>query len=427
MLERLKQLVQDDAAIRRVRRMQPAGGAGDKIAPPTYLSERRGEGSRHAFEHRRVGDAQVLSVLLDSVASQANRLEEALKDTLAKHNESVPTIAVDFTGRSIALSIEGDSKNSKVVVGKGEPFDLSDLGMLTSLDVPHRVFDALFRDSQLVEDGKPVPFRDSKVFARLRTARPQNATELFGISPTALLFGAWDSTGTGGGLGAKFARSITSEVVGFNVAGEPHRVNDSEVEYRPDGKRVGSRLDPIGIRRDARVVGGAGDWQIATGAEKGQLKPSEVNHSNIPPTITTAGVSVDFVRHTVVLSFASLRRLRFPGTSSDAAGHAVLAALGLLAVLAQDHVGYALRSRCDLVPDGPATFELVHSDGTTEPFELDLPGAMQLYRDTVEAARASNYPWSKNPLMLAPQEKLVQLIALSRARALEGETEGDAE
>jgi len=31
--------------------------------------------------------------------------------------------------------------------------------------------------------------------------------------PTALIFGAWNSTGEGGGLGAKFPRAIVSEII----------------------------------------------------------------------------------------------------------------------------------------------------------------------------------------------------------------------
>ncbi|MGH7004079.1 MAG: type I-G CRISPR-associated protein Cas7 [Alphaproteobacteria bacterium] len=38
-IDRLTQAVANAAAIRRVRRLQPAGGPGDKIFPPTYPGE----------------------------------------------------------------------------------------------------------------------------------------------------------------------------------------------------------------------------------------------------------------------------------------------------------------------------------------------------------------------------------------------------
>ena len=60
------------AAFRVVTELQPAGGDGDKIFPPTY------EGSVYAVEPRIINGQEEQCVLLDSVQSQANRLESAL-------------------------------------------------------------------------------------------------------------------------------------------------------------------------------------------------------------------------------------------------------------------------------------------------------------------------------------------------------------
>ena len=80
---------------------------------------------------------------------------------------------------------------------------------MTSLEAPHRVYDAILRDSLL--DG--VPFMRSDEGQRLAAATPADATALLEISPTALVFGAWHSQGEGGGFGAKFPRTIVSEIV----------------------------------------------------------------------------------------------------------------------------------------------------------------------------------------------------------------------
>ncbi len=45
-IDELRNLCRDAAAIRRVTRLQPAGGAGDKLYPPTY------EGGYHAKDVR---------------------------------------------------------------------------------------------------------------------------------------------------------------------------------------------------------------------------------------------------------------------------------------------------------------------------------------------------------------------------------------
>ena len=62
------------AAFRSITVLQPAGGQGDKVFPPTY------SGGQYAVEKRRLPgrDDPVDCVLLDSVQSQANRLEECL-------------------------------------------------------------------------------------------------------------------------------------------------------------------------------------------------------------------------------------------------------------------------------------------------------------------------------------------------------------
>ena len=67
------------AAIRRMRRMQPVGGPGDKLFPPTYPGEGQGKPPpRHVFEYRRIGNDNRLCVLIDRVQSHANRMEDAL-------------------------------------------------------------------------------------------------------------------------------------------------------------------------------------------------------------------------------------------------------------------------------------------------------------------------------------------------------------
>jgi CRISPR-associated protein Csb1 len=58
-------------------------------------------------------------VLVDSVQSQANRLEEALLAAARDNSIAFPYVTVDFTGREIAGIDE-----------------------ITSLDAPHRVYDA---------------------------------------------------------------------------------------------------------------------------------------------------------------------------------------------------------------------------------------------------------------------------------------------
>lgn len=168
------------------------------------------------------------------------------------------------------------------------------------------------------------------------------------------------------------------------------------------------------------------DWIVAKSErEKGSKKPSEINHSNIAPSVVPGGVTVDHALQTCVITCAGLRRLKFPGIADEAAGRAVLAAIGLVALAEQDRNGYALRSRCDLVCEGRAPFEIVRPDGTTEEFQLDAEAAVLLFNLAVERAKQAGFAWNEEPIRLTPQRRLVQLVALSRAKALAGETEAD--
>ena len=398
-LKSLSEAIESDAAVRRIQRLQPAGGRGDKIFPPTYPSDPRGGPPRHVFERRRMGDMEVWCVLVDSVQSQGNRLEEALREADVESG-MLPYVTVDFRG-----------------VG------LEPLERITSLDAPHRVYDAILRDSLL----NGAAFMETDEGRRLAAAKSADATALLELSPTALLFGAWHSQGQGGGMGAKFPRAIVSEIVAVGVPVD--EMPDGEV--RTAGRQPGSRIDPLGILRGVEVYKGASGWDTDKGkAGKGakRVRPSEINHSNVAPSVAPLGITCDYVEHRTVITLAGLRRLRFGGGKRDAAGRNLIAALGLLALVEQDARGYALRSRCNLVCDGGAApFERVRSDGSAEPFGLDRAAAYAVYRDAYVSAKEAGFRFRS--LILEPQAKLVEIVRQSRALALEGRgrgSEGDA-
>jgi CRISPR-associated protein Csb1 len=408
----LTRAVETDAALRRKQILQPAGGKGDKIFPPTYPP-----GPRHVFERRRINGGETWCVLVDSVQSQANRLEEALLAALRDGVITLPYVTVDFTAANLAGISE-----------------------ITSLDAPHRVYDAILRDSLL--DKRP--FMQSEIGFALAEAKPGNATALLETSPTALLFGAWHSTGEGGALGAKFPRCLVSEIIAVDVPVEdgPADRRTGEVEVRTSGRRTSSRIDPLGVLRSVTIYqskDNASDWtpnesEAATkGANKEPIKfsrkkgekagkPSVINHGNITPSVQPLGVTCDHAEHTAVVSFAGLRRLGFGGGQKDVAGRGLLAALGLVALAEQDARGYALRSRCDLVCEGKAPFELVRADGSIvciDGFDRDV--ARALYTQALQAARSAGFDLATEPVRLEPQEKLVEIVRKSQLLARKGE------
>src|SRR5579871_2501292 len=455
-LDRLKEAVRGLAAAIRLRvRLQPAGGPGAKVFPPTY------QGGVYAVEKRHTQDkdekaTEVSCVLLDSVQSQANRLEQALLEAYRANRLAFPLLSVDFSK------------------------DLPDIEEITALDAPHRIADAIFRDSIL--NGKP--FRPQLKAGGKRDTAPvsdegkhfagatvRNATPLFELCPTALVFGVWDSTGAAGGLGNKFARALVSEIIGVGAV---------------FGVRTASRLDPLRITGGKVYVDANGDWtsneseavtsdngpvlfaRKDTSRDKG--KPTEINHSNVTPDIVRyddtysntpdvmrgaevsvsynlntedgelsqqghfrtaetsirkgdirpGGVTIAYAEQTTVLSLAALRRLRFPidgksSTESDQAARTVLAALALAAVAHQmDPPDYFLRSNCQLVLENAPAFELVRTASDVTPFTLTADDADALFADAVRQAKKLHLPWREKKVVLQPKKALVDLVKRSR-------------
>jgi len=387
----LRSSLENDAAFRRRRRLQPIEGPGAKIFPPTYPGQKRDE-PQHVFERRRIDGQDVWCVLVDSVQSQTNRLEEFLLEAVRQKAIELPYVSVDFSEAH-----------------------LGGLTEITSLEAPHRLFDAILRDSEL----NSTPFMKSENGKALIAAKSSDASAIFELSPTALLFGVWNSTGEGGGLGAKFPRCLVSELIGVNVP-----VEDDNGEITSAGRRTGSRIDPLGVLKGVEVFKSKEGWEVDKNkAGKGatKAKPSEINHGNIKPTVQSLGITCDYIEQTSVVTLAGLRRLRFGSGDRTPAARALLAALGLLALLEQDVRGFALRSRCDLVCDGAAPLELLRFDGSSQPIDLDLNTARAVYSECVAAARKAGFAFSSEPLKLKPQAKLVQIVQKSRELALAGE------
>ena len=384
------------AAFRCVTDYQPAGGPGDKVFPPTY------EGGKYATEERidpETGERKPC-VLLDSVQSQANRMELALLEAHRAGKVALPLIVTRFDQPELLRKFT-----------------------VTSLEAPHRAADALFRDSRLND----VMFRKSDKGRILDTADVRNAAGLFGLCPTALVFGLWDSTGPRGGQGAKFQRALVSEIVGYDAV---------------EGVKTSSRIDP------ARITLGAGplyerrsdtyespDWTLNEQEGKGKFKktgkPSEAVHGNVTPTISDGGFVISKARQTTVLSLAALRRLRFPFNGAadsdfetDVAARTALAALGLAAgTLARNDAD--LRSRCQLFAETAPTWELLERPGEPpKAFDLDRDAALRLLADAIEEARKAGLPW-EGRIELIPSDDLVELVRRSQKLASASGAEED--
>jgi CRISPR-associated protein Csb1 len=432
-LDGLRNAVKGTAAAFRCRSKLRPVGDGDKVFPPTYA------GGVYAVEDRQIEGRIARCVLLDSVQSQANRMEEVLQDAFLPNWRELPTDAETPCGLPIVA----------VHVNRH--------GWITSLTAPHRIHDAIIRDSNVSNGTR---FRDSAIGAEIVGARLHNAAAFYKYCPTALIFGTWDSTGGGGLDSAKIPRAVVSEIVG--------------VDYTA-GVQTSSRLDPLGIKRESatiyrRIDGGwalretdEGPWvgaqpddleKDATGNPKkfGKGKPSDINHGNVTPdlnrfgdrrdvsnkhldqlldilksepanptaikafAVRPGGVTIDHALHTWTLSVTQLRRLRFPVDENhdedrNTRVRTVLAALAIYALALQRERGYWLRSRCELIPDIGAELTQLNTDGSDSSFDVPKVKIARLLLD--HALGDAAIKWQPTVIRLTPTAQLRRLVELS--------------
>ncbi|WP_321530949.1 type I-U CRISPR-associated RAMP protein Csb1/Cas7u [uncultured Desulfuromonas sp.] len=144
------------------------------IYPATFANS----GHNYVGYDKTTGKAE--AVLVDSVGSFANRIEGELAAT-----GLLPRIAVQVAGRTLSIH-----------------------------ELPHRVYDAILRDSEL--DGQP--WRSSTTGEKILASNIDNATALFQYAPLTLLLGGWDSYGGDVFHGAKLARVVSGEIWGRGVS-----------------------------------------------------------------------------------------------------------------------------------------------------------------------------------------------------------------
>ncbi len=375
--QQVSDALEDDQGVALLRlrtTYQPAGGEGARVYPPTYPT-RPGDTTPYAIEDRLRDGGATTAVLLDMTQSQANRAEQSLLEAHRSGRLHVPMLVLTHDGRGRAV--------------------------ITSLDAPHRAFDAYFRDGLV--DG--VPFDKTEVGKQLQAASPADARGLYAHDPCSLVYGSWNSHRTG--RTAKYPRAYASEVVGW----EPEL-----------GTRRAGRMDPLNLvgNTDRKDV----DWSfVAVGAKTKGSRLSEIGHGNVAPNAQHGGVTISAAERTGTLSLAALRRLSFgdAGPEATTAARVALAALALAADrLAFGGASTWLRSGCELVTESER-LSWVERGNTEQPWELTTTDAVELYAYARERAAEAGLPMSGTSVDLVPNKALAEAIdfALTKAEATE--------
>jgi CRISPR-associated protein Csb1 len=369
-------------ALRSSVSLQPIDGAGGRIFPPTYpASDEQARKTGQKFSHvvERIAEGK-LRVLIDSVASQANRQEAALVAARAARRVDFADIYVDFSGTA------------------------TDVPRLSATEMPHRLSDAILRDSEITG----VPFGKSEIGRQILSVTSSNLTPMIETSPTSLVFGCWFSQH---GLARQFRlqRSTTSEIWAENAI---------------LGRAVGSRIDPLGIEKLKLFEDADGEWTAleskavqrnGKAREHQKKRPSEINHGNIAPTIREQGITAENIILKWALPLAAVRRLKFGGGKRDAAGQAYIAALGILARVLDHESGYSLRSRCDLISAGTLKFDIIGLDGAIRSCAITSKDALALLAEAEAGMKSAGIKLHQR-IEAKPGQRLIDLLAANRQR-----------
>ena len=345
------------------RELQPLGGRGDAVSPPTFAqAEGEERGPRYVWSERRIGDETVRTCLLDSPASQANRMEESLLDLVQSDKLTLPL----------------------------HRMDVPNIGVLTDLELPHRAYDAAIGTATLADGTK---WADSKIAKQIREASRKNATALLEHAPLILVLGGWDShSGTAANAWqGRHEKAVWSKV----VAVDAFRMN-----------RPGGRLDPMGLPSSDKVDLGDGSKKLVDQG-LGVVPPSMDKFPRLSITMRHA-------EQRSVISFGVFRRIGFGGNGKDNVARDYLAALGILGLAVLHRSGGHLRSECDLVCEHTDGWQIRRDDSPDEALSgITVESSLMVVKEALGRFSSSKIAFRKEPIDLTVHENLVAAMGRS--------------
>ena len=266
----------------------------DVVFPPSYAnpSEKKDDPPVYNIDVLDSADQSKNVCVLDSVPSQANRMEPLFG--LPEYSALTPLYSVKLTEDSLPVSI---------------------------LQVGHRLADAVFRGTTLREP----------IVKAFREYARGNAAPLAKLGATSLVFGVWDSRGTG----VKVPRLINSIIRAFNVT----QLKRS-AQYSPPIKYEQEGLIPAGL----------------------EGKPADHGLADVPSTHKIGGVQIHGdIRRDFSLNLSTLRALKGTNPEETEKLQRYILSLALLAFTATQEP--TLRQGCQLLPKGKPTWTQFHATG----------------------------------------------------------------
>lgn len=301
-LQKFDRYLETDQVAALVIREQliPVEGTDAVFFPPTYAAS-EDKTFRGGYNINEFSDGSNI-VLVDSVGSQANRIEPLFKS--GDYAKLVPQIIIKAGEKEINL-----------------------------LDAGHRAGDAIVRCSSL----------QGELQAAFKALLQGDALPLAKIGPTSLVFGVWDSRDTQ----AKAPRLISSTIRAFDV-----KALTRSAQYW-----AGASPSPVTVYDDECVLGPITD-------DKDRKERSTSGFTHVPATGTHGGVIAGGkgIRRDATLALAALRLLS--SSNNDATLCLRRYILGLALVSFTKLPGGYLRQGTILVNTDERAFKEVGADGT---------------------------------------------------------------
>jgi CRISPR-associated protein Csb1 len=299
------------------------------------------------------------AALVDSVGSQANRMEPFFKCEDAT-NALVPQI--------------------QIAIGPKPPQDGGFRETRSLLDIAHRGADAV------VQSSGELAVKLRNAFSQLKQSG--NAAPLATIAPTSLLFGVWDSRGGSGEKRPRLIRSIIRawDVEVLHSAAQFNSIwkaldEDQRDELKKEATKQKVKLsvkgfhDAPGVFRDTKVS---------------RLKDGGFN----PEARILGGVLVNGrIERDITINLVALRGLRGGDNAETKALRSYLLGLALTAATAD--IDLFLREGCHLRYIGDEQWHAVPRRGAPEEIDLGSDHVKKIIADYVhEAATPFREKWS---------------------------------
>ena len=312
-------------------------------------------------------------------------------------------VEIDSVG-SFANRIESELANINLL-----PDITTTIGdrILSVNDVPHRIYDAILRDSTL--DG--IPWRQSPIGNAILSSNQKNATMLYTYAPSMMLFGGWDSHGGDAAHGTKLTRSVTCEIWGYDGILSTHcsqRIDPLSITSNADKHAI---VDGV-LTRVADVPKGKKPSELKHDDVLKGKKPSELGHGDVPSK-ADKGVFVPIIQLAGAISVTRLNRYQFPDEKGKTSPERNTAAVNVLIEIAKLGISRVLdnldlRSGCDLYTEH-RQFDIIYADGHSE--TIEVTNSTDNLLAAIAHAEKYGLKFNDKPLELVAGDALTNLVA----------------